>query len=54
MGAVCASERRFPFQESGVFCGENVERWFPGQGRVRYGTVEMVGNIVQAFALAPC
>ena len=23
------------------------ERWFPGQGRIRYGTVEMVGGAGQ-------
>ena len=54
MGAGYASNVGFPKGKSAFFCGEDVERCFSGQGRVRYGAVETVGNIVLAFAQAPC
>lgn len=54
MEAGYASNVGFPKGKSAFLGGEDVERCFSGQGRVRYGAVETVSNIVQAFAQAPC
>ena len=45
MGAGYASNVGFPKGKSAFFCGEDVERCFSGQGRVRCGAVETVSNI---------
>ena len=53
MGAGYASNVGFPKGKSAFFCGEYVVRCFWGEGRVGFGAVVKVCNIVRAFGQAP-